>query len=456
MGHALIRSEAHQLSASPDVQHDVARTIAFYRMAVRALSTVIQTHWPEIAAASSKCFAVESLFHPTAKRPVAKYALLSRKLGKMPSYLRRAAIEAAYGAVSSYLSNYGNWLNDTGRDRGSHPPRLGISNVNPPLYGGNMILIAPDWRSVQIKLLGADRQWAFSNPMKVQGRAKRANAKKVLCPSLNLKGKKVSLSCPVEVKRISITPEIKIDRVCSVDVGINTAAVAVVVDTAGTVIARKFVSCGRHNDQRDALQTQIASKQQDSHGGPGKRLGPGFCRTLYRRIAGISLEAARTMATELIDFAVAHGARALVLENLKGWKPKGRSKGQKKRFHRFQHRALVKYLGFKCEELGIRVVNIFARGTSYFAYDGSGPLQRDKANAALATFSNGRRYNADLNAANNIAARGLALLLKIREVQGAADTDSAGRTGQNSGRSSRTPIVLADIWAFHAPKKAGA
>ncbi|MBC7622320.1 MAG: hypothetical protein H7232_02920 [Aeromicrobium sp.] len=145
MGSKLIRSEAHQLSASPDVQADVARTIKFYRAAVRALSTVIQTHWSAIANAPSKCFAIESLFHPTAKRPVVRYAILSRKLGKMPSYLRRAAIEAAYGAVSSYLSNYSNWLDDTERERGSRPPRLGINNVNPPLYGGNMILIDDHW-----------------------------------------------------------------------------------------------------------------------------------------------------------------------------------------------------------------------------------------------------------------------------------------------------------------------
>jgi putative transposase len=451
----LIRSESHELPSTPDLRADVARTIALYRKTVRALSTVIMTHWPALAVAPSICFSIESLFHPTAKRPQVQYAVLGRMLGKMPSYLRRAAIEAAHGAVSSYLSNYSNWLDDEERERGSRPPRLGISNVNPPLYGGNMILIGPDWRSVKIKLLDKGGTWAFSNPLKVRGRMKRANARKVLCPSLRLQGTKVLLSCPVEVERPSFTKDANVRRVCSVDVGIYTAIVAAVVGTSGTVIARKFLTCGRHNDQRDGLRTQIAAKQASSHGGMGKKLGKGFGTDLYRRITGLSTAAARMLVSEVIAFALAHGAQAVVVENLKGWKPKGRGKKQRQRFHRFQHRALVEGLTLKCEELGLKLLEIFARGTSYFAYDGSGPVSRDKANAALATFSNGRRYNADLNAAYNIAARGLVMLLKI-VLPGAVVKEGLERTGQNSGRSSRMPTVLADVWAFHAKTSAGA
>ncbi|MDO9176945.1 MAG: hypothetical protein Q7U16_01275, partial [Agitococcus sp.] len=187
----LIRSESHELASTPALRLDVARTIAVYRQAVRALSTVILTHWPELTKAPSKCFAVESLFHPTAKRPVTKYAVLSRKLGKMPSYLRRAAIEAAYGAVSSFLSNYSNWLDDPERERGARPPRLGISHVNPPLYGGNMVLVAPDWRTVQVKLLQEDGHWSFSSALTVRGRLKRGNLQHALCPSLQLRSNKV-------------------------------------------------------------------------------------------------------------------------------------------------------------------------------------------------------------------------------------------------------------------------
>ena len=53
-------------------------------------------------------------------------------------------------------------------------------------------------------------------------------------------------------------------------------------------------------------------------GGIGKRLGAGFCTTLYQRISGLSLDAARRMAHDVMAFAQKRGTKALVVENLKG------------------------------------------------------------------------------------------------------------------------------------------
>ena len=86
----------------------------------------------------------------------------------------------------------------------------------------------------------------------------------------------------------------------------------------------------------------------------------------------------------------------------------------RKRFHRFQHRALVQALAHKAQEMGARMLEAYARGTSRWAYDGSGKVTRSKENAQLATFDSGKKYNADLNGALNIAARGLAMLLGIK------------------------------------------
>jgi len=312
-----------------------------------------------------------------------------------------------------------------------------------------MILIGKDWKQVQIKLLTATGEWTFSPPLKVRGPIKRSGLGKALCPSLIARGAKVMLSCPVQVGRPAYQKDTDIDRVCSVDVGINTAATAAVVDSTGTVIARKFVTCGRHNDQRDKLAAQVADKQGKSHGGGDHRLGKGFCAKLYRRIAGLNLDAARRMASELAAFAKEHGAKVLVIEDLKGWRPKGPSKAMRNKFHRFQHRMLVKYLSGKAEELGMRVMEVYPRGTSRWAFDGSGKVARDKENAQLATFTSKKKFNADLNAAYNIAARGLAVLLKIAVPRLAGNGKSA-ETGKSTGPASRMPIVLADIWAFRA------
>lgn len=74
-------------------------------------------------------------------------------------------------------------------------------------------------------------------------------------------------------------------------------------------------------------------------------------------------------------FAQEHGAKALAIENLKGRKPTGNGKKQGQWFYRFQHRIQVKYLTYKCEEFGLKLLEVFARGTSYFAYDGSAELR---------------------------------------------------------------------------------
>jgi IS605 OrfB family transposase len=451
MSSPIIRAESHALTTTPEVRADVARTIAAYRRAVRALCGVLMVHWPQVAQAKSKCQAVESLFHATAKRPFVRYAVLDRILGKMPSYLRRAAIEAAIGVTGSFLSNYSNWLDGQiggkARSVGARAPRLGFANVFPPLYGGNMVLYGQKLRSVQIKLLEADGQWRFSASMAIKGRFVRVNplaSKLDLCPTLIMRGAKVSLACPVKLRPpgyiTNKTFTAQNHRVCSVDVGINTAATAAIVDSTGTVIARKFLTCGRHNDRRDALAEVIASKQSAS--GTVRR-GQRHCVELHRRIAGLSLDAARAIASELAAFAAQHGAKAFVVEDLKGWRPKGPSKAMRQRFHRFQHRALINALGHKAQELGMRVLEVFARGTSRWAYDGSGKVSRSKDNAQLATFASGKRYNADLNGALNIAARGLAMLLGIKPSQ-----DPKAATGKSSGAVARMPLVLADVWEY--------
>ncbi|CAL8477027.1 transposase (plasmid) [Caballeronia sp. S22] len=95
-------------------------------------------------------------------------------------------------------------------------------------------------------------------------------------------------------------------------------------------------------------------------------------------------------------------------------------------------------LGHKAQESGIRMVEVFARGTSRWVYDGSGKVSRDKDNYSLATFSTGKQYNADLNAAYNIAARGLAAVVGLKK-------DAPGRS---PGALERMPLALADVWAW--------
>jgi putative transposase len=105
------------------------------------------------------------------------------------------------------------------------------------------------------------------------------------------------------------------------------------------------------------------------------------------------------------------------------------------------------------------VLEVFARGTSRSAYDGSGKVHPSKENAQLATFTSGKKYSADLTGMLNIAARGLAMLLGIKPsvapAAPAGSQSSKAETGKSSGSVERMPLVLADIWA-HAQLLRGA
>lgn len=84
-------------------------TVRLYRSALSFLIGVFYSEWPalqNIKNAKERFNAAEHLIHET-KYNSAKYDFDVR-FHKMPSYLRRAAIQEALGCVSSYHSNYDN------------------------------------------------------------------------------------------------------------------------------------------------------------------------------------------------------------------------------------------------------------------------------------------------------------------------------------------------------------
>ena len=234
----------------------------------------------------------------------------------------------------------------------------------------------------------------------------------------------------------------------------NTAATCAIVDSAGAVRARQFLNCGRHNDRLDKAGTQVRVSAEHTLGSvrldkadnkpkrPG-RLGRGFCRALYARLRGLNQVIAQQVANAIVEFAQGHGVTTVVFENLKSFRPKAGSTcfALRQRFHRWLHRMLVTKASHKCEALGLRVEFVAPRGTSTWAHDGSGEVRRDKQDYSLCTCASGKRYNADLNAALNIAARFIAKMLGVTR-----GDRPAAETGESTGPASRMPIVLADVW----------
>lgn len=436
----IIRSDRLRLHADSPAQRDaLAETLALYRRLVRDLMTVTFTHWPIIGPIDGKAVvpAIENLMHPTAQRPNVRYRYFQNRYYKFPSYLRRVAINDAVGQVRSFMSRYGNWLDGQLRHPHSRPPKLTAStNTFPSLYGGQCIKLNEEATQAFIKVRYRN-DWLWMS-FRLSGKLRYRGRGSAKSPLLTFNGKQWGLSLPE-----AFTPAAPVrtpKRVLAVDVGINTAATWAVVDDQGTVHARGFLR-RRDKDREHRLMQRIRAKarKQTRH---GSRLPAGFCARDHQRLTRLADNQAHQISRELINLAMAHDCEAVVAENLKGWRPKaGRKRSpMKARFHRWFHRILVDRIQSKAQEAGLRSVLVYARGTSSQAFDGSGPVKRDATNYSLCTFASGKRYHADLNAAYNIAARGLVYF------QGGRRKPSA-RAGQpTSDRTPGTPVTLSTLW----------
>ena len=471
-------------------------TTAVYRDYVWRLCGIILTHWPKLGklGADEQPLAVERLFNRTKANPEPRYARFfetTPAFRRFPSYLRRAAIRAAVGQVSSFLTRYDQWQTHQRKHASDRPPSFGRPNVWPVLYtakGGAGAMARFNGDAARLKLWDG-RKWAWF-PAAVVRRGSRHEgtlAGDPQSPTLRIKQGRVVLTQPFEMPRYSSLGDREV--VCSADLGINKTATAAIVASDGTVRRRLSIHRTQHDDQRDKAAVAIRGKARKTMGGMrGKnhkspleariaaeveaiqagaweeilRLAPdletsadrleailgraqrksksaakrlrteanaagnrekgekaeisqgagklskGFCAGLYARVRGLNLAIARDTARALIAFAQANGATVIVFERLKGWRPKAGGKGgtMKARFHHWLHRALVKQVAASFAEQGGRVAFVSPWGTSAWAFDGSGKVTRPTGAHDVAVFTTGKRYDADLNAAYNIGAKG--------------------------------------------------
>lgn len=116
--------------------------VRIYREAVSFFIDICDKEWDMLEPLKNleRCRKMEELSLHTKKNRNPKYDFNS-KFYKMPSYLRRSAINTATGCYSSYRSNLKNWEeNLLGRK-----PRLQLDrNVMPTLYKDNMYIRTGD------------------------------------------------------------------------------------------------------------------------------------------------------------------------------------------------------------------------------------------------------------------------------------------------------------------------
>lgn len=424
----------------PEQREALDATLAVYRNLVRDLMTVMMTHWPALGRFEGNAIVkeVERLIHPTSKRPQVRYPYFARRYYKFPSYLRRVAIMDAAGQVRSFHTRFDTWRCGDRKHQNAQPPRLVCAtNTFPALYQGQCIRFDERYTEAAIKVFHRG-DWVWMH-FRLTGAHRYLGTGKQRAPQLVAKRGRYTLSVPVE-RPITLPRNADVDRVLSVDVGINTAATWAVVDAPGTVHARGFLGrCDKDREARLIARIQKAARQHTRH---GCRLPPGFCARDHRRLRGLFDNAAHQISRRIVNEALAHGAEAIIVEYLKGWRPRaGRRRSPlRQRFHRWFHRLLVDRIEAKATEAGLRTRTVYPRGTSSQAFDGSGKVLRDKGNARLCTFPSGKRYNADLNAAYNIAARGIVSIHRpTRESQ-------AGAQRPKPAATPRSPVTLSSLW----------
>lgn len=437
----IIRTDKWSLNPTAQQRVLFAETVKVYRRLCRHLTGIVFTHWAELGSLNSQQVipAVERLAHSTSQNPNVKYPI-DRTFHKFPSYYRRAAIAFAVGQVSSFVTRYQEWQSGTRNRRDAKPPTLNAeAGCYPTLYRGQCYRLH-GYEQVEIKVF-TGKDWVWTT-VQISGLRERhtVDSNKRLSPSLIFNQQACHLSVPFECHPEKRQPD---NNVVAVDLGINTTATVSVVTFDGTVIWREFIHPGRDIDRRDKRLKSVSTRASKTMGRGGK-LHKGFCSNTYRKCRYINQNIAHHVSKRITDIAKQFNAQAIVFENLKGWKPTGGKKGSnlRQRFHGWLKAMIRTFTELKWQEVGGKVIDVVAAYTSKLAYDGSGVVKRDSKNYALAKFTSGKRYSADLNGAQNIAARGILKLTRRK--------DSEEYSGKSSRYSPRSWACLCDLWTLNS------
>ena len=385
----------------------IRATLDLYRKAVAWLISVYDREWELLCGIKDKnrqFNLAEHLVHETKKNRAA-YPF-DAAFPKMPSYLRRSAVRHALGSVSSYHTRLKMW--EKGEITGK--PKLTARNhAMPVFYHKEMYRLnrkvdgreitgsredaiemklysGKDWLWYPVRLLHTDMEYL----------RKHWAGKRTESPVLEKRHKKYFLRFAfAEDILLSERPEEE-QKICAVDLGLNTHAVCCVMDREGAVLARKFIDFAGEKDRIGRMTGRIRRAQRT----------PGMQNQIARRwryAVRQNEELSRKISSAVVGFAKEQDCDVIVFEHLEiGGKISG---SRKQKLHLWRKRDIQK----RCEHLahrnGMRISRVNARGTSAYAYDGSGKVTRDKENHSMCTFAGGKRYHADLSASYNIGAR---------------------------------------------------
>ena len=374
------------------------QTMEIYRQAVGYLTEIYAQVWEElrkIPETKKRFNTAEHMVHMT-KKNTARFDF-DLRFPKMPSYLRRSAIQHALGSVSSYETRLGQWK-ETGVLSGR--PKLTCRNHAMPVFYRDVMYRegAEGKDEAYLKLYdGHDWKWfrVYLKRTDMEYLRRNWKGKKASTPALEKRHRRYFL-------RFSYTEEVTLTKtpvkeqiICSVDLGINTDAVCTIMRSDGTVLGRRFID---HPSEKDRMYRTLGRirRFQREHGSAQTQGRWAYTKRL-------NTELGKKTAGAIIRYAEENHADVIVFEYLE---MQGKISGKKKqKLHLWRKRDIQRRCEHQAHRKEMRISRICAWNTSRLAYDGSGAVTRDRENHSLCTFQTGKRYNCDLSASYNIGAR---------------------------------------------------
>jgi IS605 OrfB family transposase len=408
----IVKTAKLKITSSNTIFND---TITIYNQALSFYIKIVNKeykHLEQFKYDKEKLNYIESITHRTTKNDNIKYDF-GIDFHKYPSYFRRATIMDALGVCSSHFSRLKNYNEKKEKyklkNKKFHekPPTLNFTpNEFPSFYKDNMFLNKETINSGKGKIkIYKNNDWVwqdieYSTKNLYSGKEFRFKDYKQQNPKLVKKGKKYFLHIPFKASISLNSTSLKKQRVIGVDLGLTNSAVCSCIDYNGTVIDRLFINQSKEKDQMRKRLNKL-SKAKRISGTLNEK--PNH----WRRINNLQKYIVKNTATEIVKFAIKNNADVIVFEYLGKMKlPKG-SFGAKKLRAKLQYWAKCKIQNITCKiahSKGIRYSRVLARGTSMYAFDGSGKVERNNKKD-IAKFQNGKKYHSDLSASYNIGSR---------------------------------------------------
>lgn len=387
------------------LRHIVANTLALYNSALNYVCDVVLKHYDEIKELNNLegRMYLEHLIHNT-KNNVAKYDFDSIYY-KLPCYLLRDIESKAIGHIFSYKSNLDNYKKErynkisNGKKFKKREPSLSKCNLLPSFYKGNMYKMISDnkialkiyenndWKYEEFKLKKNDLKYIN----KING--KRYN------PEIKIIGKKIYIKFTFEIEDLKLQDkELNKRIICGVDLGVNNDATISIMNYEGTILGRHFI-----NTNNKDLMNHLLNKKRKIQRNSGNYK---YLRNLHinNKINSINENIVNHTVNQIIKICLSYGVDVIVFENLRH-KFKRAKRSFRARLHRWRKIAIYNKAYEMAHRNGIRVSTVNPNGTSKYAYDGSGLVERDNDNYSICKFVSGKTYNCDLSASYNIAAR---------------------------------------------------